>query len=155
MLKRVEGRIEWKLSLDRGIGWRVCGVVNEPEGFVAVITSLLLNKEHREFLGQCRNKKCGRFFVVERGEGKPRTIYCGDDCMLKANAAGSAARQRDRYKRRRAADLLVEGWHGRLPTEESIKSAIRGAFKTDPAATAEQLAKSATALLHSGRRSQK
>ena len=149
IVKQTEGRIEWKLSLDRNVGWRVFGIVNECDGFVAVVTSLLLSKKHRELLGQCR--KCQRFFPVEHTEGKPRRLYCTDECMNSVNAADGTARQRDRYKRIRAVALFIER-HGRSPNEDAIKQAIKQAFKDHPGATVEQLADYAKALIQTSRK---
>jgi hypothetical protein len=70
--------------------------------------------------------------------------------MLAVNAEGSAARQRDRYKRRRAGEMVIEGWRGRPPSE-AIKLAVKQAFKQHPDATAEQLAAHARVILKSER----
>jgi len=132
VLARTKG-IEWMMSLDRNIGWRVYGVVNDCEGFIAVVTSVLLHGSQRKLLGQCG--KCARFFIVERAEGKPRTLYCRKECMTAANADGGAVRQRDRYKRNCAAALLIEGGYGPVVSRDAVKQA----FKNHPTSTADQL----------------
>lgn len=157
ILKRIgepkDGRVTSMMSLDRGFGFRVYIKAHHPDAFIAVLAERLLNEKHRKLLAIC--KKCGRFFVVEQTMGRPRNIYCGDKCMDEADSVGSAARQRESYKRRRATQILIEQWTGRAPAQDKVRDAIKRAFKADPAATAGQLAKSATTLLHSGRRSQK
>jgi predicted RNA-binding Zn ribbon-like protein len=153
LLKQMgDSSITWMTSLDRGIGWRVYGRVKEPGAFIAVIATLLLNKEQRQLLGECQNPKCSRFFLVERTEGKPRKLYCGEDCMRAVNDAGSAARQRSRYKRQKAAEMLVERWHGRAPAGSDVRKFVLQAFHAQPDALAEQLAEHATVLLKNSRR---
>jgi hypothetical protein len=145
-LKRTEGQITWQVSVVRKVGWQTFGIIEGPDAFVALVAGLLLNPTHREQIAQCR--RCQKFFLVEYTEGPPRKLYCGDDCMKAVNAAGSAARARDRYKRNQAIRLLVE--QRRDP--DRSREAVKQAFKNHPDATAEQLADHAKALLQSARR---
>lgn len=148
--QRADKRIEWILSLERNVGWQMIGTVNECDGFVALVTSLLLAKTNRQYLGQCGH--CERFFIVESTEGKPRKRYCSDNCMLATNAKGSADRQRQRYKRNCAGAILLDKWAGRAPSDEVITQAVRRVSKEYPDATAEHLAERAQALISSDRK---
>jgi hypothetical protein len=151
-VESAEGRIKWTMSVDRNVGLRIYGQINEPDAFVAVITGLLLDRDKRELLGRCRDEKCRRFFVVKRTKGTTRKLYCSRKCMFKVHREGSAARQRNVYNRRRAADILVESLDGRTVHPDEAKEAVRQAFKACPEATSEQLAEHAKTLLTSARR---
>jgi hypothetical protein len=143
---RIKAGIEWTVSTERNTGFRTFGLVRSPDAFVGVVMGILLDQKNRDMLGYCRNVACSRLFMVEHTEGTTRRLYCSDDCMRKVNAEGGAARQRDRYKRNCAADLLAEEFP-RLNTE-SIRAAVKQAFKSsDEEITAEQLARRAKPLL--------
>lgn len=137
--KRRERGIDWIVSVDRGVGDRVYGKIWLPDAFVSALMSMLLNEKHRAMLCRCRYDGCQRFFVAEQKGKKPRTEYCSDECMDNVNAAGSAARQRDRYKRQRAVGVLLEK-HRRTLKAETAKQAVKQAFKSHRDASAEQLA---------------
>jgi hypothetical protein len=143
-------QVNWIMSLDRDVGWRSYGVIQTADAFVSVVMSVLLDEKSRSLLCQCRNSQCGKFFAidVERTEDKPRKLYCGAECMHAVNAAGSAARQRDRYKRNRAADILAAKGYRSVAT----RAAVKQVFKVHPTATAEQLAAYAKALVQTGRK---
>jgi hypothetical protein len=155
---RIKAGIEWTISIDRNAGFRTVGLVRSPDAFVGVILGLLLDEKHRGMLGHCRNGDCvggGRLFMVEHTDGTPRHLYCSDDCMLTVNAKGNAARKRESYKRRRATEILIEGWRGRAPDDDTVKKAIKQAFKNNPHDTAEQLAERAKAIIKAAPRGKK
>lgn len=147
ILERTQAHaIEWKMSLDRGGGWRAYGVVGTPDGFVAVLMALLLDPAHREMFSQCRNKTCSHFFLIEMTGGRARSRYCSKTCRQQADISSSAARQRVSYKRRRAAALLIQKY-GRIADEVAVNRAVRAAVQSHPEATPAQVAEFARKTL--------
>lgn len=151
ILSMTEGQIEWRVSLDRNIGWHSFGVIRGPDAFCAVVMSLLLLPQNRVHLRRCAHSTCDKLFLVECNGGPPRRRHCSNECMEAVNKQGNAGRARDRYKRLRAADLFL-GKFGRVAKPGRIEQAIKQAFRDDPDLPADQLAVRAKAILHAERR---
>jgi hypothetical protein len=131
------GGIHWEHTLEvvpGGAEWRHHAHILSADAFYNLIASLLMSKENREALAQCRHEPCGKFFVVEKpAKGRPQSVYHDEKCRRAANDAGAAARQRASRTLKLALKLL--GW----ASKDKAIAALKLARKDYPDATPEQL----------------